>query len=602
MNNDFHKPYFKELFGSEQTGKFCYTKEQLSERPIFPTYILDGGAFLFLNDVIGTTNSDDWLRMIEEGTFFEYWTYDGKFDWYAVWKNFTEKDCNPEWEAHIWIHRLYFLLPLAQAYMNTGDRRYSQKWFELLSDWIDKNPYRKYPQDPEGCPWFDMVWFDMQVAWRTINLTHSVFMLAEGGDDALTKEQWKAVYDMILLHRSHLQSEGMVKDGTSARGNHSLQIGMALIMLSCLFPEFGEPEAYAKTGRFIVKVNCDKQLTEEGIDIEDSLTYGHFIARLYFEANRLLKLNGYEPIPGVPEKLPKQYEYLYQFSSPKGITMQIGDGYAMDALRDIEFVDSIEPLPFERKKRTVVFEKSGMAVLRNNKFSVYIDMIATDPHSKKSLMAPKQKIWGGMYGAHQHFGRPAYIAYADEDMVVNESGGMNYDCEGLRTMYATMSGHNVISCDEIPLHERLTHDDSDEILSIVDHFDGENPWIILRNETIGENGKSFVWTRKIELKDKLVVTDHVKASERMHFRNHLHMPYARTGYADYFASTQPVTDDGKIINLRRRQKMQKVMLDKAGIIEYRPYSNDKNRTDVCVYSEREYYEQEFESVTVISYE
>lgn len=601
MNDTFIKPYFEELYGKCCKARFCYTKEQLSERPIFPTYILDGGAFLFLNDVFETTNSDDWLRMIEDGTFFNYWTYDGKFDWYAVWKNFTELDTNPEWEAHIWLHRLYFLLPLAQAYMKTGDRKYSQKWFELLSDWIEKNPYRTYPENPEGCPWFDMVWFDMQVAWRTINLTHSVFMLGMGSD-ALTREQWKTVYELIKQHRDHLQKEGIVKDETSARGNHSLQIGMALIMLSCLFPEFGDSELYAKTGRYIVKVNCDKQLTEEGVDIEDSPTYAHFIARLYFEANRLLKINGYDPVPGVPEKLPLQYEYLYQYSSPKGITMQVGDAYAMDAERDIEFVNSVEPLPFERKKKTVFYKKSGMFVLRNGWYSVYVDMIPEDIHARKSHMAPKQIIWGGMYGHHQHYGRPGIICFGGDQMLVNESGGMNYDCEGLRIMYATQTGHNVISCDEIPLHERLTHIETDEILSVIDCGDGEEPYLVLQNATKGEDGKNFTWVRKIELtKEMIRVTDSVTASEKMHFHNNLHMPYARTGYADYFASHQPFTEEGKVINLRHGHLLEEVRMDKAAKIEYRPYTNDRNRTDVCVYADREYYTDSFTSITEIRY-
>ena len=602
MNDQFIKPCFQEIYGSVQNAKFCYTKEKLSERPIFPTYVLDGGAFLFLNDVIGSTNSDDWLKMMEDGTFFDYWTCDGEFDWYAVWKNFNEKNCNPEWEAHIWLHRLYFLLPLAQAYMKTGDRKYAQKWYALLTDWMEKNPYRRYPENPEGCPWFDMVWFDMQVAWRTINLTHSVFMLGCGGGEALNKEQWQTVYELIRQHRDHLQSEAIKKDETSARGNHSLQIGMALIMLSCLFPEFGDSEIYAKTGRYIVKVNCDLQLTQEGIDIEDSPSYAHFIARLYFEANRLLKINGYDPIPGVPEKLPLQYEYLYQFSSPTGTSLQVGDAYAMDAERDIEFVNSIEPMPFERKKKTVAYSKSGMFVLRNDWYSVYIDMIPYAESRKKSAMPPKQIIWGGMYGDHQHFGRPAFIAYGGEQMIANESGGMNYDCEGLRTMYATESGHNVISCDEIPLHDRLTATEVDVTLRVEEFCDSENPYIILKNHTVAENGKSYDWTRRITLDDeKIEIVDQVSASEPMHFHNHLHLPYARTGYADYFASCQPVTDEGKTIHLRRRHRLQTVKLDQPARIEYRPYTNEKNKTDVCVYARRSYFAKEFTSTTCIYY-
>ena len=160
----------------------------------------------------------------------------------------------------------------------------------------------------------------------------------------------------------------------------------------------------------------------------------------------------------------------------------------------------------------------------------------------------------------------------------------------------------MISCDEIPLHEQLTSTETEEKLTVEKFCDTETPHIVLKNHTISEDGKSFVWTRKISLdSDKIKIIDHVTANEAMHFRNHLHLPYARTGYVDYFAPCQPVMDDGKTIHLRRQQRLQTVTLDKAATIEYRPYTNEKNRTDVCVYAERTYFAKEFTSTTVIQY-
>ena len=47
MNNIYHRPYLEQ-------GKityFPYSREKLLEKPIFPAYVFDGGAFFFLNDI-----------------------------------------------------------------------------------------------------------------------------------------------------------------------------------------------------------------------------------------------------------------------------------------------------------------------------------------------------------------------------------------------------------------------------------------------------------------------------------------------------------------------------------------------------------------------
>ena len=77
-------------------------------------------------------------------------------------------------ESQAWINRLYFLLPLAQRFLVTGDERFAARWYELFADWEDAHPYREetyvnfYKES-------DLVWFDMQVCWRTLVLMHSVY-------------------------------------------------------------------------------------------------------------------------------------------------------------------------------------------------------------------------------------------------------------------------------------------------------------------------------------------------------------------------------------------------------------------------------------------
>ncbi len=67
MSNIFYKPY---IDGKEF---FPYSREDMCKRPIFPTEVLDGGAFFFANDALGATDGDAMLEKIMSGEIFSYW-------------------------------------------------------------------------------------------------------------------------------------------------------------------------------------------------------------------------------------------------------------------------------------------------------------------------------------------------------------------------------------------------------------------------------------------------------------------------------------------------------------------------------------------------
>lgn len=597
MNNEFLRPY---LSSNGEKTYFPYTREQLTQRPIFPTYMLDTGAALCANDILKTLNSDEWLEKIMSGELFKYWEFEGKFDWHAVWKKFNKKKCTPQWEGHIWLARLYILLPVAQAYLKTKDKKYSDAWYKILVDWIDHNPYTVYPETKGEGEWFDMIWFDMQVAWRTINLVHSIYMLDEG--DALTKEQWEKVYNLIRLHINHMYDEVCDFPDNRLLGNHKLQIGMALIMVGTLMPELVEPDKYVALGRKIVSLNLTRTISEEGVNNENSMSYAHFIARLYVEADLLLRYNGYEEIPGCAEKIKKQYEFLYQFTTPYGTNLLVGDVFSFDAMEDIKFAESVYPLEISHKKKTVFYPGGRVAVLRNKRFEVYID--AMDAKYGIRPLLEKYKTWGGGYGCHQHFGRPQFIVFADGEELISDCGTVNYDRAGLRCRLNAQAGHNVIACDEIPVEEDLTITYATEKLETLRFEQSDESQILeIKNTVENDDGKNYVWIRKFELfEDRLIITDSVKASEMLHFRSYLHIPYDIMGYIDYFAETQPISKDGKTVNMRRNEKVETITMDTSAVLDFKPYMNKDNAIDCCETLERSWFTDGFTETTVITFD
>ena len=285
MNNVYFRPYLK----NEKVTYFPYTREKLLEKPIFPAYVFDGGAFFFVNDIFGTSNSDELMEKMFAGRLFNYWEQDGQFNWRAVWNKWTDWQYSNEWESHCWLHRLYILLPLAQHYCKTKEKKYADAWLKILKDWDAHNPYRPV-NDPD-----DHIWYDMQVAWRTINLVHSIFLFGE--ENAMAEADWHYVYDLLGLHVRHLFKEGkehreLQKVGQKL-GNHTLQIGMALIMVGTLLPELDDAADMQDTGRAIVETILEKMISVEGISRENAVSYAHFIARLFVEADLLLQYNGF---------------------------------------------------------------------------------------------------------------------------------------------------------------------------------------------------------------------------------------------------------------------------------------------------------------------
>ena len=566
--------YYKPFSGGGKEVYFPYTREDLCGRAIFDGYVFDGGAAFFCLDRFGTLDSDVLTEKVMDGSLFEYWIRDGVFDWNSVFKDFRPIDYAEEWEGHIWLCRLYILLMLAQKYCRTGDEKYAVAWLTILKDWYRANPYTLYEDRPS-----DKVWEDMQVTWRTINIVHSIFFL--GNCKSLKEEDWAFVYDLVSLHGRHMIKEGRRHAKDPAPDNHKLQIGTALIMLASLFPERFDSEEFISVASVIVSDNMNNSIFKDGCNNEDSMSYSHFIARLYLEAHLFLTKNGYPDIPGCAETIKDQYSFLYKFSSPKGRTLQIGDSYSMDSVSDIEFINGFYPLDIEKEKKTEIFSHSRMAVLRNDAFSVYVD-------------AMDMTEW------HQHYGRPHIIIYAKDMPLLVDSGSINYDRGGLRCRLNSPEGHNVISCDEIPLEDHLTKAEAKEELNF-DSFEstGGVQRLTVSNKVTSSDGTFYLWKRTISLyDDKVEINDKVKASKKLRFVSRMHLPDARIGYYSPHSSYQPLSLDNRTVSLRFGSMMETVTSDVPFAVEYAPCVDEENKMNYTQVLLRRHHAKTFEENTV----
>lgn len=497
MKERYIKPYIEEI-GVPRPAWFHYA--EAAKEPVFPYFVMDGGAFLFMNDRFNIQDGDQLLELIMNEKFFNLWQRNGRFDWDTVFQ-LPAQDTMRNFEWHIFLQRLYILMPLAAAYKRTGEQRYAQKFLKIFKDWMEHHPYEKFDA---SVSYFStgFYWRDMQVAWRTIVLSFSLFFLT----NAFKKEDWLYLYSALQLHADHLSLEAEAHAEKGDAQNHVLQVGTALLYVGCLFGEFPNAGKYIELGKKIVKQNLEQAIFPDGGSDEDSPSYSHFIARLYLDAHVLLENNGYKSIPGIKQSISKQYELLYQFSTGDHKTLTFNDSYVMDVQYDLKIAQKIMPMNFTRKKESRLFPESCLAVLRNENYEIFID-------------AMPLRAW------HQHAGRPNIVAYYRNMPILIDSGACNYDDRNFRDDYLILArAHNTVTCEELGFHSSANVKDQ----YIITKFDTSYPQRIEIEGSFTCQEISFQIKRMVVLyENSFTVEDEAWAEREYRFYTVMHLAPGR---------------------------------------------------------------------------
>lgn len=542
---DFKKPYAKDFFGIEHIGYYPYPREELIKNPIFPYFVLDGGAFNLMNDRFGSADSQKILELTLSGELFEIFKYKEKFNWEASFAYTKDTDFRKKYEWQIWPQRLYFTIPLAHKFLQTGDEKFAFAWLTIIKEWDKAHPYQEFDPDVSYFD-TDMVWRDMQPAWRTMSLLHGIFMLQ---DAPFSKEDWKYLYDFTELHIKHLYLEAIDRLKRNHAQNHVLQIGVVLLFAVSMFPEFENTKEMTKIGLDTVRMNLENAIFSDGGSDEDSPSYSHFIARLYLEALLLIDKNGYEEIPGLRESVKKQYEWLYSCMTPNGKTLQLSDSYALDVMQDIKFASKLIELDFDKTQRSVYFPDSHIVVIRKGKQVVFIDAASFPAH-------------------HHHAGSPQIISYYDTHPILVDTGVCNYDRWEMYYYLHNFKAHNVVYNDEF--------DDCFDcrVTARFTKVDLEEGVVSIETKVCHKDGKSYVWTRDIKVTENSIdIYDKAASEIQMPFKSRL-----------FFAKNDVYFPEGNknTMQLLKQDFLMTLNSKKAVNMELAPVMNEKNEPDYAV--------------------
>ncbi len=512
--DSFKKPFYP---SEHPACRYPYDLDLLKAEPAFPFHIMDGGAYLFLTDLLGGGWDGDMLaEKVMNGELFQAWTKDGKFHWDLPYKLYLTSKVPAPLEWLVWINRLYFLIPLANQYLKTGNEAYIEKWYECFESWCGANPYIAMEEDDvslKRAVWSDdknisqtisdsdgyvksLVWRDMQVAWRLFSVVHSIAMMS--GSKTLTEEKWSRIYAFLDLHAGQLLAEGREYVKRGSLHNHVLHMGTALLYVACLFPERPDSEEFLTVGKVLVELQLQGAIDADGGSDETCISYSHFIARLYVEAYLLLEKNGKGAIAGMLESIEKQYNWVYQMSAPNGRTLQFNDSYPLDALADIQRVQKLIPLAI-KEKASQIYKASKCGVLRNGQFDLYFDGMK-------------------LTQVHQHAGRPNYVLYCGGKPLVVDSGCCGYDNHSMHRYFLGEWAHNTVCIYEDPACDKTV-----KCADSVEMTEASESQVSFKIR--GErNGICFERHRTLTLTDdSVLIADEVTLSREAHMESRMHL-------------------------------------------------------------------------------
>lgn len=501
----FNRPCFAEYIGKpvkNATLLYPYPREMLLKHDIFDLFVMDGGAFFFTNQFLGSKSTDAFIKAFTSGKLLKPWTRTKSGDPMALdWFGPYDPEKGP-WapgqkvEQHVWLNRLYFLLPLAQQFLRTGNARWVRHWFGYFESFRRHMPgmVEVNISKPKHSAW---VWHDMQVAWRLLVMIHSAAIIGSlRGGKTLSREEWLMIYGAIEKHARWVHAEGEEQLKNHGSGNHFLQKGTALIYTGTLFPEFPDAAKWVQTGRRIVADQMKREIAADGGSIEASPSYSHFIARLYVDPYLVLALNNKPPLKDLEETVFAQYRFLAETMSPAGLSLQVGDSYALDAIKDLQLVGKLLDTRWTRSAATLCLKPSRIAVLKSRKATACLDAM-------------------NIVCGHSHMWKPNLLLWLRNMPVLVDGGCVNYDLPEFRTYFHASSAHNVVApATQPPANEAR----KSMVLALTHGRPTAAGGTATATCRFKHKDLEYTWTRKVTLENSLLrVTDRVSAPKPARF-------------------------------------------------------------------------------------
>lgn len=386
------------------------------------------------------------------------------------------------------LHGHFLISDLIEAFKNTTNSEYLYKGYEMIQDWIEKNPFENSASA--------MAWHDETTARRLINW----IAFFDESRRILAKDNIACLFENIKKHAELLNTDNFYSKNT----NHGMFQDEALIVYSDYFFCIEGSQGLKQIACSRLKQYFDFIFSNEGVHLEHSPGYHELIAY------NLLKYSNYfkNLDRSFGEYLLKKYNQAAKFATyiikPDGFLPQIGDTQMMKPssklwIDDIGYKYAVtmgkEGAP--PKETDIVFPESGYAIFRDswtkNECNTYVLFMAayhTDYHKHSDDLS----LW----------------IYASGGDIILESGPYGYNYKDQFTQYSYSSfAHNVLIVDNKGLPRT---DGKYYATKIVDYMITEHKCSVTG---VNERYKDVKHTRTIEYlkaNQDIIVTDEISSN------------------------------------------------------------------------------------------
>lgn len=200
---------------------------------------------------------------------------------------------------------------LGQAYWLTDDERYAEEYRTEIEDWLAANPFA-----------YSVNWAcAMDVALRAINWIWGFHFFA--GSRACAAPEFRR----RLLRGLFMHGEFIVRhlEKADVNGNHYLSDAAGLVFLGLFFQHTADGRRWLELGKAIVFDEMLEQVSDDGVDFEQSTAYHRLVLELFLTSYLLIEKHG-QAIPAAQlARLEKMFDFVAAYTKPNGLAPLIGD-------------------------------------------------------------------------------------------------------------------------------------------------------------------------------------------------------------------------------------------------------------------------------------
>lgn len=447
------------------------------------------------------------------------------------------------------LSRCHHFLNLGQAYLLTGDEKFTTAYIGQLRSWLKENPYKK-----------SINWCcSMDIGIRAANWIHSLRMFSKS--TLINKEFLVEIFTSLYLHSRYIYENP--EKNRAYNHNHYLSDLSGQILMGLLFEkqDLKESRLWRDNGIYELFREIRIQILPTGFTYERSTNYHRLVTELISYTIILLKNNEIEVPQDILFRVKKMFEVLPEYLFLNGQAPVIGDQdngrflpffpynvnyhqyllniavalFENPILQNIRATEKLDVLFLFGQKgvnklqkfkptKTIVQSKSfpdaGFYTLRSNSVFVFIN---------HSGLSHYNEVTGN--GTHTHADLLSFIyAYNGVPFLIDPGSYVYSSNPKERMKFRSTGMHNTVTIDNFNQNELEEH----VLWSMKrDALPTVHSWIVGEQKDVFEGSHNgferlkdpVAHIRRFELdkkSDQVIITDTIRCSDMHEVKCHFH--------------------------------------------------------------------------------